>query len=138
MKKFYFILPFIFGLLSIVPAKAQNQNFNLVGGMGATFLNRPAKFLFNVEGQFGLSKIATFTAGFQSWEQKSQATFGVRLYPTDGLFFRARGLFWSSADVALGGGFQKSLDNRWLAEISTDYYMNADRLGVQLGIGYRF
>ncbi|WP_338235535.1 hypothetical protein [Persicobacter diffluens] len=139
MKKFLFSCLMVLGLMVFFPkTEGKAQNFNLVGHFGATMLNRPAKFLFDVEGQFGVTRTVMLTSGYQHWDNKNHATFGMRIYPVDGFYLRARGLFWNSADVSLGAGFTKYFDQNWLMEFSGDYYINAKRMGLQVGIGYRF
>ena len=77
----------------------------------------------------------SFSGGYEyNINHPSQVSAGLRYYPLEPVFLRARALVGNGADMALGAGYTHNLTYRLRLEGITDYYFQHQALGIRIGV----
>lgn len=78
----------------------------------------------------------SFSGGYEyNHNRANQVSLGMRFYPLEAVFVRARGLVGSDSDLAFGAGYTYNLTYRFRLEGMVDYYAISHVAGVRAGIG---
>ena len=79
----------------------------------------------------------SFSGGYEyNINHPNQVTAGLRYYPLEPVFLRARALLGNGADLGLGAGYTYNLTYRLRLEGITDYYIQRKALGVRVGLAF--
>ena len=77
----------------------------------------------------------SFSGGYEyNVYQPNQVSGGIRFYPLEPLFIRARGLMGNNADIALGLGYTYNISYRFRLEGMFDYYVQQEAFGLRAGM----
>jgi|TARA_R110002096_G_scaffold118945_3_gene257566 hypothetical protein len=77
----------------------------------------------------------SFSGGYEyNINHPNQVTAGLRYYPLEPIFLRARALLGNGADLGLGAGYTYNLSYRFRVEGITDYYVQRQALGIRVGL----
>lgn len=77
----------------------------------------------------------SFSGGYEyNINNPNQVTAGLRYYPLEPIFLRARALLGNGADLGIGGGYTYNLTYRLRLEGITDYYVQRGAVGVRVGL----
>jgi hypothetical protein len=77
----------------------------------------------------------SFSGGYEyNINHPNQVTAGLRYYPLEPVFLRARALLGNGADLAMGAGYTYNLNYRLRLEGMTDYYLQRQALGIRVGL----
>jgi len=77
----------------------------------------------------------SFSGGYEyNINHPNQVTAGLRYYPLEPVFLRARALLGNDADLAMGAGYTYNLNYRLRLEGMTDYYLQREALGIRVGL----
>jgi hypothetical protein len=77
----------------------------------------------------------SFSGGYEyNINHPNQVTAGLRYYPLEQAFLRARALLGNGADLAMGAGYTYNLNYRLRLEGMTDYYLQQQALGVRVSL----
>jgi hypothetical protein len=78
----------------------------------------------------------SFSGGYEyNHHRPNQVSVGLRFYPLEPVFLRARGLIGSDSDLAFGVGYTHNLTYRLRLEGMVDYYAITHVAGLRAGIG---
>ncbi|AEL25073.1 hypothetical protein [Cyclobacterium marinum] len=77
----------------------------------------------------------SFSGGYEyNINHPNQVTAGLRYYPLEPVFLRARALLGNGADFGLGAGYTYNLSYRMRLEGMTDYYVQRKAIGLRVGL----
>lgn len=77
----------------------------------------------------------SFSGGYEyNINNPNQVTAGLRYYPLEPVFLRARALLGNGADLGLGAGYTYNLSYRMRLEGMTDYYVQRKAIGIRVGL----
>lgn len=77
----------------------------------------------------------SFSGGYEyNLNQPNHITAGIRWYPLEPVFVRARALVGNQADLGIGLGYTYNLTYRTRLETMADYYVQGSALGARLAI----
>jgi len=92
---------------------------------------------FGAEVNYFYSHQLSFSGGYEfNINHPNQVTAGLRYYPLEPVFLRARALLGNGADLGLGAGYTYNLSYRLRLEGITDYYIQRQALGVRVGLAF--
>ncbi|SHM40287.1 hypothetical protein SAMN04488057_101336 [Cyclobacterium lianum] len=75
----------------------------------------------------------SFSGGFEyNTAGANQITGGLRFYPLEAAFIRARALVGNNADLGLGAGYTYNITYRMRLEGIADYYVQNQTLGARI------
>ncbi|MBD3629755.1 hypothetical protein [Cyclobacterium sp.] len=75
----------------------------------------------------------SFSGGYEyNTEGPNQITGGLRFYPLEAAFIRARALVGNNADLGLGAGYTYNFTYRMRLEGMADYYVQNQTLGARI------
>ncbi len=93
------------------------------------------RFQFTGELNYFYLHNLSFSGGYEyNVNQPNQVSGGIRFYPLEPLFIRARGLMGNNADIALGLGYTYNITYRFRLEGMFDYYVQQEALGLRAGM----
>lgn len=77
----------------------------------------------------------SFSGGFEyNLNRPNQVTGGIRWYPLEPVFIRARALVGNEADMSFGLGYTYNFTYRVRLESMADYYVHESALGARVAI----
>jgi hypothetical protein len=77
----------------------------------------------------------SFSGGYEyNINKPNQVTAGLRYYPLEPIFLRARALLGNGADFGIGAGYTHNLSYRMRLEGMTDYYVQRKAIGIRVGL----
>lgn len=77
----------------------------------------------------------SFSGGYEyNIKRPNQITGGVRFYPLEPVFIRARALIGNEADMSFGLGYTYNFTYRMRLESMVDYYLHESALGARVAI----
>jgi hypothetical protein len=135
-----FISTFFIAALSSLTSIAQSNNDIMIGGSLDLIKTDYSSFLdkaqIGLEANYFVVRHFAASGGVELWtRQKSSFMMGMRWYPVDHVFVRARGLIGAN-DVALGGGWVKPINDTWRFEAIGDFYIADTEFAIRAGISY--
>lgn len=75
----------------------------------------------------------SFSGGYEyNTDGPNQITGGLRFYPLEAAFIRARALLGNNADIGLGAGYTHNFTYRMRLEGMADYYVQNQTLGARI------
>ncbi|MDN3689737.1 hypothetical protein [Cyclobacterium jeungdonense] len=77
----------------------------------------------------------SFSGGYEyNLTRPNQVTGGIRWYPLEPVFIRARALIGNKADIGVGLGYTYNFTYRMRLESMVDYYVQEKALGARVAI----
>ncbi len=77
----------------------------------------------------------SFSGGYEyNLNRPNQVTGGIRWYPLEPVFIRARALVGNEADMGVGLGYTHNFTYRMRLESMVDYYIHESTLGARVAI----
>ncbi|WP_375584383.1 hypothetical protein [Cyclobacterium xiamenense] len=77
----------------------------------------------------------SFSGGYEhNLDRPNHMTIGMRWYPIEPVFLRARALVGNQADLGVGMGYTYNLTYRFRLETMADYYVQGNALGARIAI----
>lgn len=121
-------------------AIAQSTNDFLVSG-GFDFIKTDINKVFDkaqvgIEVNYFLQRKFAVGAGGEFWTRKANSfVIGLRYYPIENVFVRARGLIGAN-DFAIGAGYSKPIHKYWRLEAMGDIYLAEPAFAIRGGVSY--
>lgn len=124
----------------VLPTFAQSNNDIMIGGsldlIKTDYSNFLDKAQIGLEANYFVVRHFAASGGVELWtNQKSSFMMGMRWYPVDHVFVRARGLIGAN-DVSLGGGWVKPINDTWRFEAIGDFYIADTEFAIRAGLSY--
>ena len=126
--------------INALPSFSQSNNDIMIGGsldlIKTDYSNFLDKAQIGLEANYFVVRHFAASGGVELWtNQKSSFMMGMRWYPLDHVFVRARGLIGAN-DVALGGGWVKPINDTWRFEAMGDFYIAETEFAIRAGLSY--
>lgn len=140
MRKLILLIIFSVLVLSVINASAQSSNDILISGSFDLIKTDYSRFLdkaqIGLEGNYFIVRQFAASAGVELWtQQKSSFMMGMRWYPQDHFFVRFRGLIGEN-EVAIGGGWNKPINDHLRFEAIGDFYVGETEFAIRAGLSY--
>ena len=135
MKKLFFIV-----CLLVAGSSLSYGQLLISGGadvIKSDFVGVGEKVQMGAEYNYFIAKKFSLSAGLEFWTASpNSVALGIRYYPINPVFIRARGLIGNS-DFAVGMGYWVGLSKQLRAEAALDYYVVDRDAALRVGLAYR-
>ncbi|MEX0884117.1 MAG: hypothetical protein WD398_10895 [Cyclobacteriaceae bacterium] len=140
MKKYLGLMALFACLAQLKPAMAQQAEGSFLISTGMDLFRSDLDQMFHrfqLAGELNYFYLhhLSLSLGYEyNTLQPNQVSGGVRFYPVEPIFIRARGLMGNNADIALGMGYTYNVTYRFRVEGMADYYIQNEAVGLRAGI----
>jgi hypothetical protein len=135
--KYLITLLFLFGVFSFASAQIA-KDFMVGGGFDLVKSDNDGfggKIQVGLEGNYFITRQFTASLGAELWSSdESSLALGVRWFPVEEAFVRARGLIGEN-DLSVGGGWTKPINEKLKFEAIGDFYFEGE-FAIRAGIMY--
>lgn len=117
-----------------------NSQLRLAGGINlltTPFFENVPKYRMGAELNYFVQSAFAVTGGVEFIEKDIAGQLGMRYYPIDPVFLRARGILSGNSDFALGMGYAVGINNKLVFETMADYFAVSSNFAIRIGLGVK-